>query len=167
MKFERVFARANAWTFQIKPIKNLLIKYVGNGKGWVDPFSGKSELAQHANDLNPNTPADVHMLATDFVHSLEGEYEGVLFDPPYSYRQISEHYKKAGLPVTRLDTSYRFYGSVMNGIAPKIKQGGLAISFGWNSNGFGKKRGFKIIDGLIVAHGLHHNDTIVTVEEKL
>jgi len=45
--------------------------------------------------------------------------------------------------------------------------GGLAIVCGWNSNGVGKSRGFELIDGLVVAHGLHHNDTIVTVEIKI
>ncbi len=30
-----------------------------------------------------------------------------------------------------------------------------------------KKRGFKLIDVLLVAHGGHHNDTICIVEEKL
>lgn len=42
----------------------------------------------------------------------------------------------------------------------------MAISFGWNSQGFGKNLGFKIIEILLVAHGRGHNDTIVTVEER-
>jgi len=45
--------------------------------------------------------------------------------------------------------------------------GGIAISFGWNSNGFGKKLGFEIIEILIVPHGSSHNDTIVTIERKV
>lgn len=40
------------------------------------------------------------------------------------------------------------------------------ISFGWNSNGIGKKHHFDITRILVVAHGGHHNDTIVTVEKK-
>jgi hypothetical protein len=31
----------------------------------------------------------------------------------------------------------------------------------------GKNRGFEIVEILIVAHGGHHNDTLVTVERKL
>lgn len=107
-----------------------------------------------------------HLDALDFSQIVTGPLEGVLFDPPYSYRQVSEHYKSAGRKPTQRDTSYNFYARVMDPLASKIKPGGLAISFGWNSNGFGKKRGFKIKEILIVAHGLHHNDTIVTVEEK-
>ena len=41
------------------------------------------------------------------------------------------------------------------------------ITCGWNSNGFGKNRGFEIIEILLVAHGQHRNDTIVTVERKV
>jgi hypothetical protein len=51
-------------------------------------------------------------------------------------------------------------------ISPKIKLGGYAISFGWNSNGFGEKYGFTIIEILMVCHGSSHNDTIVVVEIK-
>jgi hypothetical protein len=45
--------------------------------------------------------------------------------------------------------------------------GGIAISCGWNTNGFGKARGFKIIEIMCVAHGGSKNDTIVTVEKKI
>lgn len=36
----------------------------------------------------------------------------------------------------------------------------------WNSGGFGKNLGFEMIEILLVPHGGHHNDTIVTVERK-
>lgn len=166
MKFKRVFAQSNRWTFRIKPIKELLNKYVGDGKNWVDPYAGKTSPAEITNDLNKEMPTKFHMDAKDFCLSLTGEYAGILFDPPYSYRQVSEHYAKNGIKASQLDTSYNFYNRVMNAAYKKIKDGGYAISFGWNSNGFGKKRGFEIVEILLVAHGSHHNDTIVTVERK-
>jgi hypothetical protein len=55
----------------------------------------------------------------------------------------------------------------LNPLANKIKVGGYCISFGWNSNGMGKNRGFEIVEILLVSHGGHHNDTIVTVERKV
>ena len=107
------------------------------------------------------------MLADTFCRDvLVGPFRGVLFDPPYSYRQISECYKGFGLRATSLDTSNNFYNRVMNGICDKIEPGGYAISFGWNTNGFGKNRGFYPVEYLVVAHGQHHNDTLVTVERK-
>lgn len=164
---QRVFARANCHTFKIPPITDLLKLYVGNGKGWVDPFAGWNSPAEYTNDLNPDAPTKYHLDALKFCKRINKKIQGVLFDPPYSYRQISEHYKKAGLPVTGLDTSYNFYNRVMCAISPKIKIGGYAISFGWNSNGFGYKKGFEKADLLVVAHGQHHNDTLCLVERKL
>jgi len=55
----------------------------------------------------------------------------------------------------------------MKELHPKIEIGGSTISFGWNSNGFPKTWGYEIIEILIVAHGLHHNDTICVVQNKV
>lgn len=157
----------NKWTFTIKPIAELLRKYVKDGKGWIDPYAGKHSPAEITNDLNEQLNTKYHMDARDFCKQLEGKYDGVLFDPPYSYRQVSEHYAKAGIKATQLDTSTNFYNRTMDLIYKKIKTHGLAISFGWNSNGFGKKRGFKIIEIMLVPHGGRHNDTICIVEQKV
>jgi len=168
MEIRREWAMASKDTFTIHPIKKLLDRYVKPGELWVDPFCGWNSPAQITNDHNPAvTPAKSHMEAEDFVKMLDGSYDGILFDPPYSYRQVSEHYQVIGKKATQLDTSTNFYNRVKEPIAPKIKPSGLAICFGWNSNGFGKKWGFEMIEILLVAHGGHHNDTIVTVERKL
>jgi hypothetical protein len=166
MLINRVWAMPNKWTFQIKPIAELVHRYVGGGMGWVDPFAGMNSPAQFTNDIDTNTKAICHMEAVDYCKMLNGKYEGVLFDPPYSYRQISEHYQSLGLKATQQDTQNYFYSRVMNVICNKIKLGGYAITCGWHSNGFGDKRGFKIVEILLVAHGSHHNDTICTVEQK-
>lgn len=157
----------NKWTFQIPPIADLLARYIEDGKGWVDPFAGMSRLTELTNDLNPNMPAKYHIDAEKFCLQLTGSYKGVLFDPPYSYRQVKECYEGIGLKPTTLDTSTNFYRRVMNAISAKIIPTGYAICCGWNSSGFGKKRGFQLIEILLVCHGQHHNDTIVTVEQKI
>jgi len=162
----RVWAMPSAKTFSIPPIAFLLKRYVKNNENWVDPFAGWNSPAGITNDHNPKRKAKFCMEAYDFAEMLDGKYEGVLFDPPYSYRQVSEHYKVIGKKATQKDTSTQFYNRVMNPISKKIKIGGIAISFGWNSNAFGKNRGFEIIEILLIAHGGHHNDTIVTVEQK-
>ena len=84
-----------------------------------------------------------------------------------SKKRYAEHYKKAGIKVTNWHTSSGWIASIKNEATRSIKLGGKAICFGWNSNGLGKKRGFKMIRILLVAHGGSHNDTIVTVEEKI
>lgn len=165
MIINRVFARANKWTFQFPAIRDLLIRYM-NGGIWIDPFAGANSPAQITNDMDKSMPTDYHLDAVDFCRSLDGTYAGALIDPPYSYRQISEHYRGQGIKATYKDTSYNFYGRVYEVIAPIIKLNGYVISCGWNSNGIGKNRGFHIVEILLVAHGLHHSDTIVVVEKK-
>lgn len=168
MKIQRAWAMPSKKTFSIKPIAELLNRYVGNGKGWIDPYAGWLSPAEITNDHNPERNATYHLEAEEFGKMLpRNDYAGVLFDPPYSYRQVSEHYKNVGKKATQMDTCTQFYNRAMNPIADKIKKGGHAISFGWNTNGFGKVRGFEIVEILIVAHRGHHNDTLVTVETKL
>jgi len=162
----RAKAHADKWTFRIPAVKQLIARYVGDGHNWVDPFAGMASMAEITNDLNPNCNAKYHMEAIDFCNSLSSAYDGVLFDPPYSYRQISDCYSGIGLKATQQDTQAYFYNKVMNSICDKIKLGGYAISCGWNSQGFGKARGFKCIEILLVCHMGHSNDTIITVEIK-
>lgn len=165
MKITRKWAMPNHNTFQIKPIKELLDKYVVGV--WADPFARNSQLATITNDLNQETTAQYHLPAEDFLTTIvPSNIDGILFDPPYSPRQISECYNHIGLKVHKEDTQSSWYSKKKDIIASKIKIGGICISFGWNSNGLGLTRGFSIHEILIVAHGGAHNDTIVTVEYK-
>ena len=166
---KRVWAMPSKDTFTIKPIAELLARYEV-GKNWIDPFAGNNSPAQFTNDHNPETKATYHYEAMNFIQTCKDipeEFAGALFDPPYSYRQVSEHYKVIGKKATQLDTSTQFYNRVLNPLADIIRPGGNCISFGWNTNGMGKNRGFEIVEILIVAHGGHHNDTLVTVEQKI
>lgn len=167
MIINREFAFPSAWTFTIKPISRLLTRYVGDGLGWLDPFAGENSPAEHTNDLNPSRPSKYHLEAVDFMKIMTEKYNGILFDPPYSYRQVTEMYSGIGLKASQKDTSAQFYNRVIVEAAEKIKLGGVAISFGWNTKGFSKKHGFEIIEILIVNHGDFRNDTLCTVERKI
>ena len=92
MKIERIWAMPNKWTFKIKPIAEMLRKEVDYGI-WVDPFAGMYSPATITNDLNPEMPTQYHMDALEFLRRLKtGSVDGVLFDPPYSQRQVRECY---------------------------------------------------------------------------
>ena len=157
----------NSATFTILPIKTLLDKYVHNGV-WADPFAGNNSPALYTNDLNPKTTAHEHIEADSFMNNFaDAELDGVLFDPPYSPRQITECYAGIGRKATMLDTSSNFHAKIKDTIARKIKPGGKCISFGWNSNGLGANRGFEKDLIVMVAHGGMHNDTICVVETKI
>lgn len=170
MVINRVWAMPNPDTFSIPPISDLLDRWLHDRTEIVDPFARASLRGHVRNDLNPEMPTQYHLDAVAFV-TLMGrsdiECDAVLFDPPYSPRQISEAYKAVGLSVGMEETQNgRFYKSVRDGLDKLLKSGGVAISCGWNSAGFGKTRGYDIAEILLVAHGGAHNDTIVTVEVK-
>lgn len=84
-----------------------------------------------------------------------------------SKHTFSMCYKGVGLPVDNKTTQSSFWSNQKKEIARIVKTGGKVISFGWNSGGIGKKLGFEIERILLVPHGGHHNDTIVTVERKV
>lgn len=168
MILTRTFASANRKTFGIKPIKELLLRYrVGKGY-WVDPFAGESRIAKLTNDLNPRYETDFNEDALSFLTRLDdGQFDGALNDPPYSVRQAAECYYKVGMAHHANDvTNYKYWGMVKDELARIIRVEGLNISFGWNSVGLGKSRGFKKLEILLICHGGAHNDTIVTVERK-
>ena len=140
----REWAMPNKNTFQIPPIKELLEKYK---KGLIldpFPFPYKEDILDYLNKFEDKS-ADV-----------------VLFDPPYSPRQLKECYDNQGMVLH--DTKSSVWKKWKDKIATKIKVGGFCISFGWSSNGLGKNRGFEIVEILLVAHGGNHNDTICLVE---
>lgn len=92
IKIERKWAMPSPWTFSIRPIHYLIKEELTDGL-WVDPFAGKYSPATIRNDLNPDYSAEYHMDALDFLSGFsDASVDGVLFDPPYSPRQIRECY---------------------------------------------------------------------------
>ena len=173
MIITREWAMPNKDTFSIKPIRNLIDRYITDArlkgdKFWIDPFARNSPFKDYCitNDLSPDFETDYHEEALDFLKRFEdNSVDGVLFDVPYTPRQISECYKGVGRAVHKEDTQSSFYGDRKNEVARIIKNNGIVISFGFNSSGIGKKNGGEIIEILLVAHGGAHHDTIVTVDK--
>ncbi len=166
MIIHRVWAMPNKNTFSIKPIKELIEKY-NTGGTIIDAFANNSKIATITNDLDTQYNTDYHMDALDFFKIFEDKsVDMVLYDPPYSPRQVSECYKNLGKTVNMQTTQASYWSNHKKEIGRIVKTGGIVITCGWNSGGIGEKYGFKIIEVLLVPHGGWHNDTIVTVEKK-
>lgn len=73
--FNRIWAMPDKWTFNIQPIKELIYRYCGDGKGWIDPFAGENSPAEITNDLNPERPTTFHLHAKEFALQLGGDTE--------------------------------------------------------------------------------------------
>lgn len=166
ISIERVWAMPNKNTFDIKPIHDLITEELTEGL-WIDPFANQNKLATITNDLSMKFDTDYHLDALDFMKIFDSNsVDGVLYDPPYSPRQVSECYNNVGYNVTWDTTKASFWGNHKREISRIVKLGGKVITFGWNSGGIGYKYGFEIERILLVPHGGWHNDTICTVEIK-
>ena len=159
----------SADTFTMPPVIDVLKRWVPQGGVIVDPFARNSKWGTVTNDLNPDTEARFHLPAEEFVQTLEPQSaDCVLFDPPYSPRQIAEVYRGIGREPTTQDTqNARLYALVRSGLDRALRPGGICISFGWNSSGMGLTRGYEVEEIVLIAHGGAHNDTIVVVERKM
>lgn len=166
MIITRQWAMPNSKTFDIKPIRMLIEKYV---RGVViDPFANTSKIATITNDLNTEYDTDYHMDALDFLKMFDdNSIDTVLYDPPYSPRQVSECYKALNQTVNMQTTQASYWSNQKKEIARIVKPNGICITCAWNSGGIGVKYGFEIQEILLVPHGGWHNDTIVTVERKI
>tara|TARA_R100000789_G_C2908216_1_gene122501 strand:- start:63 stop:512 length:450 start_codon:yes stop_codon:yes gene_type:complete len=147
IKFERHWCMPSHQTFSIKPFRDLIEKELGSE--YIDPF-----------------PYPFKQDAVEYLKRIPSKLaECCVFDPPYSQRQLKEMYNDAGLSFNHPMNS-GYWAVCKKEIGRIMKSGGKVISFGWNTNGIGKKYGFKITKIVLVAHGSQHNDTIATVEIK-
>ena len=126
----------------------MLNLFAGKTKIWVNEFRV---------DIDPEMKPDFLGDAFDFVNTTEMKFDTVIFDPPYNLRKAREKY------------GGRYIGSLtkIKNILPQIiKPGGLVLSYGYDSVGMSRKRGFEKIAICLVCHSGDHNDTICLVERK-
>lgn len=166
----RAWCMPSADTFTMPPVAGLLDRHLAGREVIIDPFARNGRRGTLRNDLNPETRAEHHMDAVDFCERMVAagvRADAALFDPPYSVRQISEVYQQVGRPCGREETQGgRLEGAVKDRLGRMLRPGGVALSFGWNSIGFGRARDFEIVEILLCCHGGAHNDTICMVERK-
>jgi len=160
--FSTAWAMPTPWTFQSKPIAAFLDRWLMDAKIIVDPFCGKSDRAGMRCDLAFGM--DAVQFCNELLPNVRGSADAVLFDPPYSPRQIKESYSKVGLRCSRSDTqNAKLYSRVRGQLAELLRPGGVALSFGWQSAGF---CGWATDEILLVQHGGAHNDTICVAQRK-
>ncbi|MCH7561551.1 MAG: adenine-specific DNA methylase [Thaumarchaeota archaeon] len=142
----RVCAMPNHKTFEIKPIKELI---------------KQERIAGVEIDLFP-FPYEVDRDALKYLRSIiTSTVFYLLYDPPYSQRQLFEMYLKLGV---NLQSNAAYFKELDFEIDRVMAPKGKVIKFGWNSKRISKQ--FDIIRILLVNHGAAHNDTIVTVQQK-
>ena len=115
----------------------------------VDPFAREGFVGKMptctTNDLNPVFDTDFNLEFKDFcylMNTFDKSFDLVLFDPPYSLRQLKEHYDGIGKDL-KLWQTHNMWGEGKNKLAECVPVGGVVISLGWTTAGFGQKRGFQ------------------------
>lgn len=171
MMFSRKWAMPNPETFAVPPIREFVRKYLANAAVSVDPFARNSKLALLTNDLDPGTEAGSHADAEDWLKALAGEgaflADVALFDPPYSPDQMARAYQKVRLKKDRGGSrNSETYRRVRDALLPVLAPAAVVLSFGWNTAGMGKGRGFEIVEIMAVCHGGAHNDTLCVAEVR-
>lgn len=171
MNINRTWAMPSRDTFTCPPIGDFVKRYLRESKVSVDPFARNCQWATYTNDLNPDTAAQYHLPAEDFLALLIAkgvEADLIIFDPPYSMNQAKVTYQAIGIEkFTLKDAQSVGIWQREKDLADKLLvPGGYFLHFGWHTNGAGKKRGFGIEEILIVAHGRAHHDTLCMAERK-
>jgi len=165
----RLWAMPNADTFSVPPIGDMVKRYLRVSTVSVDPFARNKRWATHTNDINPDTKAERHMEARDFLLELINDgvkADLVILDPPYSPRQISEAYSAAGLTASMKDTQNSSMMKRLRILVHRLcEPGSVVLSFGWNSSGMGKA--WRTEEIMLVCHGSGHNDTICMAQRMV
>jgi len=161
---------ASADTFDVPPIAGFVQKYLLRSQVSIDPFARNKRWATYTNDLNPNTAAEHHMEAADFLRMLLADgvrADLVIFDPPYNPSQAKECYEGMGLKNTLKSAQSGGVWSEEKDVAAQVlTDDGVFLWFGWNTCGMGVGRGFRIEEVLIVSHGRGKNDTLCMAETR-
>jgi len=170
--------------FENKHIRSIIDRYIrklnetlqGN-VSICDPFAREcfsNDLENCiTNDMNPIFPTDYNLEFKEFAKTIEEDpnhlvFDLILFDPPYSLRQLKEHYDGIGSKMA-LWQSQNMWKAGKDLLARQVTLGGYVISLGWTTSGFGKKRGFKKV-GVHVFEQAAREDRyalLVTVEKKV
>lgn len=126
-------------------------------------FAGKTKLNinEVRVDSNKDMVADYYMEAEKYVNmAIENEwrYDTIILDPPYNLRKSREKY----------DGKYIGSFTKIKNLLPKILNNyGFVLTYGYDSVGMAKCRGFKKLAICLVCHNGDHNDTICLKEELI
>lgn len=134
----------------IMRINNDLSERIVSNIHICDPFSNNKTIRRQGttmvtNDLNPSYDSDYHLDANDFgelMYKKQKMFDLVLFDPPYSLRQLKDCYEGVGKNLPHWQTQ-NMWGRAKDALGNCVGPGGYVISFGWSSHGFGMARGFE------------------------
>ena len=131
----------------------------------IDPFARNCHhqgFDSYTNDINPRTKANYHLDALDFLDQLpSNSADFAIFDPPFSQERSKRSYGET----SNVYTVPSYVKDCFAHIARILKPGGKIMKLGFNSNR--NHPSLKLLSVLIASHGGNHNDTIVTIWQRV
>ena len=136
MEINKLWAMPNGQTFKIKPIRELILKYIKDGDVIIDPFANEPVIQNYipksckyiSNDLNEKYSTMYHMEAKEFLNQLaNNSADIVLYDPPYSPNQVKVCYEQLGKTVTANETKISYWTNFKKEIARVLKPGEFVL----------------------------------------
>lgn len=85
-------------------------------------------------------------------------YKITFLDPPFSVRKSREKYG---------DRQIGSFTKIKNELLSILSDDSRVITWGYSSVGMSAKRGYELTEVLLICHSGDHNDTIVTVEDRI
>jgi len=146
----------------------------------IDPFARESFTRNLpsciTNDLNTEFNTDYNLEFKEFAQALQGRFiscahppiDLVLFDPPYSLRQLKDCYNGIGKDLDLWQT-HNMWKEGKDILASMMRPGSYAISLGWTTSGFGKNRGFEKREVHVFEQAAREDrySLLLTVEQKV
>ena len=127
----------------------------------IDPFAKDCMLGDVRNDIDPDTRAEHHLDAVEFLKlQRTRRFDLVIFDPPFSVVQAERY----GNHCPNIYTIPHYVSNCMKEIERVVKPAGHILKFGFNSTRH--RPTFDLKRTWIINHGGNHNDTIVTLWRK-
>jgi hypothetical protein len=141
---------------RITAINRLITEEVGDEEWITDLFKTESGYA-------PDRLIQQRIDSYDRTHSMRPALDGILFNPPITFAQAAAYHRTMQ---RGWDGRSSWWSGMKDKVASLIREGGKCVSISWDSTGLGISRGFIMERLLIVNHGGHWHDSIVTVERK-
>jgi hypothetical protein len=140
------------FTFEM-PLVKLWVEKWSKGKV-LNLFDGKTKLNldEYRVDIDKEMPADYYGDSYNFIKNTSMKFDTIILDPPYNLRKAREKYN-----------GYSYQGAftrIKDLLPGLLNPDGRIITFGYDSVGMSKSRGFTKIALCLICHNGDHNDTI-------
>jgi hypothetical protein len=151
LKLERTWAMPKRDILRIAPVNKFLIEEMGAGYWLTDLFTDAGNMV------------DRHVMDILSYYKPES-MDGVIFNAPTTFAQVAAYQKRHGV---KWDGRASWWSVLKGEVNRIVVPGGRVICVSWDSNGMGMSRGYCMDRILMVSHGSHWHDSIVTSETKV